>query len=93
MHCHPRFRTIAHNLAAILLFLLAVPVFASAANSDFKIYYSGSEDLALTRLQLDPTTRRVANIDDAATAVYQDKLPTAGPELEAFKARVKAGMG
>ena len=42
---------------------------------------------------LDPTTHRVANLDDAATAVYQDNLPAPGPELDALKARVASGMG
>ena len=81
------------RLVAALLIVLLIPTFAHAADSQFNIYYSGSEDLVLNRLLLDPTTHRVANLDDAATAVYQDNLPPAGPELDALKARVASGMG
>ncbi len=35
----------------------------------------------------------MTNLGDAATAVYEDNLPAAGPELEALKARVASGMG
>ena len=85
-------KRLAHVAGALLVALL-LPVFAQAAESHFNIYYSGSEDLVLTRLMLDPSTHRVTNLDDAATAVYQDNLPPAGPELQALKARVAAGMG
>ena len=81
------------RLVAALLIVLLIPTFAHAADSQFNIYYSGSEDLVLNRLLLDPTTHRVANLDDAATAVYQDNLPPAGPELDALEARVASGMG
>ena len=84
---------LARLVAALLLIVLLIPAFAHAAESQFNIYYSGSEDLVLNRLLLDPTTHRVANLDDAATAVYQDNLPAAGPDLDALKARVASGMG
>jgi O-antigen/teichoic acid export membrane protein len=81
------------RVAAALLIAILIPAFAHAAEPPFNIYYSGSEDLVLTRLLLDPSTHRAANLDDAATAVYQDNLPPPGPELEALKARVASGMG
>ena len=81
------------RLVAALLVVLLIPAFAHAAESQFNIYYSGSEDLVLKRLLLDPTTHRVTNLDDAATAVYQDNLPAPGPDLDALKARVASGMG
>src|SRR6202521_1971342 len=82
----------AQTVVALLLTLL-VPALALASESQFNIYYSGTEDLVLTRLLLDPSTHRVTNLDDAATAVYQDNLPPPGPELDALKARVASGMG
>src|SRR6266851_3012874 len=88
-----RVHTIARISAALLFFCLICSALASAADSVFNVYYSGAEDLTLSRLQLDPTTHRVANLNDAATAVYQDNLPARGPELEALKARVNSGMG
>ena len=81
------------RVAAALLIAILIPAFAHAAEPPFNIYYSGSEDLVLTRLLLDPSTHRAANLDDAATAVYQDNLPPPGPQLEALKARVASGMG
>src|SRR5271168_3148368 len=87
-----RFDRKTKTVVALLIAIL-IPAFAHAAEPQFNIYYSGSEDLVLTRLLLDPSTHRVANLDDAATAVYQDNLPPPGPELEALKARVASGMG
>jgi hypothetical protein len=77
----------------LLLVALLVPAFAHASESQFNVYYSGTEELVLTRLLLDPSTRRVTNLEDAATAVYQDNLPPPGAELDALKARVASGMG
>jgi hypothetical protein len=85
-------KSLARTISALLIAVL-IPALAQAAQSQFNIYYSGSEDLVLTRLMLDPSTHRVANLGDAATAVYQDNLPATGPELEALKARVASGMG
>src|SRR5580704_4677428 len=76
-----------------LLIALLIPALAHAAEAQFNIYYSGTEDLVLSRMMLDPSTHRVTNLGDAATAVYQDNLPAVGPELEALKARVASGMG
>ena len=89
-------KRLARTVSALLIALLAsviVPAAAHAAEPQFNIYYSGSEDLVLTRSLLDPSTHRVTNLDDAATAVYQDNLPAPGAELEALKARVASGMG
>lgn len=96
-----RYRCVADSLSvkglvrivSALLIVLLIPILAQAAEPQFNVYYSGSEDLVLNRLLLDPTTHRVANLDDAATAVFQDNLPPPGPELEALRARVAAGMG
>ena len=85
-------RHLARTVAALLIALLT-PAFAHAAESQFNIYYSGSEDLVLTRLLLDPSTHRVTTLDDTATAIYQDNLPPPGPELETLKSRVASGMG
>src|SRR5580658_3905378 len=76
-----------------LLIALLIPALAHAAEAQFNIYYSGTEDLVLSRMMLDPSTHRVTNLGDAATAVYQDNLPAVGPELEALKARVASGIG
>ncbi len=76
--------------------LSPIPAFAGSAaatGKPIRIYYSGTENLVLTRLKLDPTTQQVANLADADTAVFQDRLPARGPELDALKARVAAGMG
>ncbi len=85
-------KRLARTVAALLIALL-LPAVAHAAESQFNIYYSGSEDLVLTRLLLDPSTHRVTTLDDAATAIYQDNLPPPGPELETLKSRVASGMG
>ena len=61
----------ALSVLLVVLFLVA-PALAHAADSQFNIFYSGTEDLVLSRLMLDPSTHRVANLNDAATAVYQD---------------------
>jgi O-antigen/teichoic acid export membrane protein len=66
---------------------------ASAATGALRIYFSGSEDLVLSRLKLDPSTVRVPDLSQAETAVYQDRLPEPGPALDALKARVRDGMG
>jgi O-antigen/teichoic acid export membrane protein len=79
--------------ASALLVLILLPGAAIATDGAFNIYYSGAEDLVLSRLLLDPTTHRVANLSDATTAVYQDNIPAPGPELEALRARVASGMG
>jgi O-antigen/teichoic acid export membrane protein len=84
--------SISALIAALLLFALAAGR-ARAGELQFNIYYSGTEDLVLSRLMLDPATHRVANLNDAATAVYQDRLPPAGPDLSALSARVTSGMG
>ncbi|MDO8433621.1 MAG: hypothetical protein Q7S58_14545 [Candidatus Binatus sp.] len=93
MHSALRAKPIARTVAAILFLLLFAPALVSAAEPAFNIYYSGAEDLVLTRLQLDPATHRVTTLGAAATAVVQDNLPAVGPELDALKARVKSGMG
>ena len=87
--CSERF---ARTVSALLVLIL-LPAAAIAADSGFNVYYSGAEDLVLSRLLLDPTTHRTANLNDATTAVYQDNLPPPGPELDALKARVASGMG
>ncbi|HYL59789.1 MAG TPA: hypothetical protein VEU51_13040, partial [Candidatus Acidoferrales bacterium] len=85
-------RRLALTIAAFLI-SLALPDSARAADAGFNLYYSGEENLVLSRLLLAPTTHRVASIADAATAVYQDNLPAPGPELDALKGRVADGMG
>ena len=92
MNSRPLARRLARNLTALLI-ALALPASAHAADAAFNIYYSGEEDLVLSRLLLDPTTHRTTTLADAATAVYQDNLPPTGPQLDALKARVSAGMG
>jgi len=64
-------KRLARTLAALLIAIL-IPALTHAGESQFNIYYSGSEDLVLMRLLLDPSTHRVVNLDDAATAVYQE---------------------
>ena len=85
-------KRLARTVSALLILFL-LPSIAHSADGAFNIYYSGAEDLVLSRLMLDPTTHRVANLNDAATAVYQDNLPPPGPELDALKSRVASGMG
>jgi hypothetical protein len=92
MNSRPLAKRLARNLTALLI-ALALPASAPAADAAFNIYYSGEEDLVLSRLLLDPTTHRTTTLADAATAVYQDNLPPTGPQLDALKARVNSGMG
>src|SRR4029077_6932881 len=85
-------KRLARTVSALLI-LIFLPSVTHSADGAFNIYYSGAEDLVLSRLMLDPSTHRVANLNDAATAVYQDNLPPPGPELDALKARIASGMG
>ena len=82
------------SFCAILAAAVFLPACASAAQAPaFNLYFSGTENLVLERLNLDPATHRVADLSDAQCAVFDDALPAAGPALDALKARVAAGMG
>ena len=67
--------------------------FAAETEPPFSLFYQGRESLALHRLELDPSTHIVISPNDAQAAVYQDELPAPGPDLDALKARLEAGMG
>ena len=79
-------------LAALLLSLLTLSGTSFAA-APFQIFYSGTENLVLDRLKLDPTTVQAPTLSEAASAVYQEKLPAVGSDLDALKQRVSDGMG
>ncbi len=82
------------SFCAILAAAVFLPACASAAHAPaFNLYFSGTENLVLERLNLDPATHRVADLSDAQCAVFDDALPAPGPALDALKARVAAGMG
>ncbi|MGB6088054.1 MAG: hypothetical protein WBG26_01055, partial [Candidatus Binataceae bacterium] len=79
---------------ALMCAAIFIPAAARAAQMPaFNIYFSGTENLVLDRLMLDPSTRRVSNLADAQTGVFDDTLPAPGPALDALKARVAGGMG
>jgi O-antigen/teichoic acid export membrane protein len=87
-------QTILALLCASLAALVFQPRSASASQAPaFNLYFSGTENLVLDRLDLDPTTHRVADLSDAQCAVFDDALPAPGPALDALKARVAAGIG
>ncbi|HYB90326.1 MAG TPA: hypothetical protein VEC38_04695 [Candidatus Binataceae bacterium] len=86
-------KRIGRAAAVVALLIAAIAGTASAEEPQFPIYYQGAEDLVLSRLNLDPTTQRTANLADARTAVFQDGLPAKGAALDALKSRVEAGMG
>ena len=65
----------------------------AAQTPAFNVYFSGTENLVLERLELDPSTHGVSDLSAAQTAIFDDTLPATGPALEALKARVAAGMG
>ena len=79
----------------LLLVVVGIARSGSAAEAEppFSLYYQGRESLVLHRLELDPSTKVVTALADAQAAVYQDQLPPPGPDLDALKARVNAGMG
>ncbi|HUA34780.1 MAG TPA: hypothetical protein VMA09_14325 [Candidatus Binataceae bacterium] len=79
-------------LAAFFILFLSVSG-SSFAAYPFQIFYSGTENLVIDRLKLDPATVQVPNLSDAKSAVYQEKLPSPGPDLDALKQRVSDGMG
>lgn len=82
-------------IAMLLLLAVGVARAALAADSEapFSLFYEGRESLVLHRLELDPSTHVVATVADAQAAAYQDQLPPPGPDLDALKARVNAGIG
>ncbi len=81
-------------LMCALLPALFIPAPAVAAQAPaFNVYFSGTENLVLDRLKLDPSTHRVSDLADAQTAVFDDALPAPGPALDALRARVAAGVG
>jgi O-antigen/teichoic acid export membrane protein len=79
--------------ALAIAILLCSAAAALAAEKPVTIYYQGVETLALSRLELDPSTHITTDLNRADVAVYQGVLPAAGLELDALKARVRAGMG
>lgn len=81
-------------ITALTLAATFLPAAAQAAQPrPFNLYFSGSENLVLDRLDLDPSTHRVTDLSAAQSAVFDDALPAPGPALDALKARVAAGMG
>jgi len=66
---------------------------AAASEPQFPLFYQGTEELVLRRLELDASTTRVDNLANARTAVFQDELAPPGGALDDLKARVGAGMG
>ncbi len=87
-----RLRLIA-SVLLLFVFGIAGSGFAADAETPFSLYYQGRESLILHRLQLDPSTLVVDTLSGAQAAVYQDRLPPPGPELDALKARISEGMG
>lgn len=79
-------------LAVVLIAAVSAPAFA-APEAAFKVYYRGRQNLVLSRLRLDPSTRLTPEIADAQCAVFQNDLPPPGPELEKLRGWVVAGMG
>ena len=90
-----RARRAVRALAAILLaaVILAPGLARALPAQPFNLYFSGTEDLVLRRLELDPSTHRVTDLSAAQCAVFDDALPPPGPALEALRRRVAAGMG
>src|SRR5579872_7479889 len=85
------------RLVIAMLLLVVVGItrngFAAEAESPFSLFYQGRESPVLHRLELDPSTHIAATLNDAQAVVYQDELPAPGPDLDALKARLEAGMG
>ncbi len=84
------------SLALILICAIVcttIPAFAAKPEAPFKLYFSGTENLVLKRLSLDPSTYAVSNIDVAQAAVFEDRLPSSGPDLNGIRDRVESGMG
>jgi O-antigen/teichoic acid export membrane protein len=79
--------------AVVIALLLGSAVASLAEEKPVTIYYQGVEKLVLRRLELDPSTRVTTDLGSADVAVYQGVLPPVGAELDALKARVRAGMG
>src|SRR5216684_7005841 len=86
-----RNRLFRHSALAIAIILLC-SVNALAGSAPFPFFYSGTEDLVLRRLKLDPSAHPVDALSKAEAAVIQDQLP-AGAQLEALKARINDGLG
>ncbi|HVA81919.1 MAG TPA: hypothetical protein VNF29_13410, partial [Candidatus Binataceae bacterium] len=83
-------------LAALIIIIIAIiaPGLARASQArPFNLYFSGTENLVLRRLDLDPSTHRVTDLSAAQCAVFDDALPPPGPALEALRQKVAAGMG
>lgn len=86
-------RTGQFTLCAIALMALLVPCVEASSEAPFPLFYEGSEALVLHRLELDPSTERVADLSDARVAVFQNQLPAPGPQLDKLRSRVESGMG
>ncbi len=79
--------------AMLAVAILPPPAANASPVAPFKVYFSGTGNLVLDRLKLDPATYRVTDLSAAQCAIFDDALPSAGPALEALKARIAAGMG
>lgn len=66
---------------------------ASAAEQPLKLYYSGRQQMVLSRLRLDPSTVVTNQLGDAQCAVFKNQLPPPGPDIEKLRGWVVGGMG